>query len=383
VITAQFDTCGATPNLTGWTCPSGNYGTGDGCDCGCGQPDPDCAGDGCKQGRCFDDACQTCHDAYGKVYPCSAAEAGWDDDTMSGGGIEPSLCIGARFAADDGCDCGCGGIDPDCGDQGCAEWGCRDDACDRTTDANGQVIGFAPMDARNAWLANDCDLANYGTGDGCDCGCGEPDPDCEANESCTTAGCTDGPDCEVCHDGIDFVACDTWTCDASLLDDVECDCGCGAIDPTCRDGERLSCTEPGCEVTTCTQCSDDEGNREACGGAWENDIEGADCSARAYGLDGVCDCGCGVADPDCAEDQGCTELGCSASGCQACYDEYGPAACLTWTCPEDSYGTGDGCNCGCGAPDPDCDGQGCAAPGCTAAMCETCHDPYGRAVGCP
>jgi hypothetical protein len=387
VITASNDTCGNAPNLLGWTCPRGNYGTGDGCDCGCGQPDPDCAGNGCKSGRCFDDACFTCHDEEGKPYPCAAAEAGWDDDAQDTAGPQPSLCSGSRFGADDGCDCGCGGSDPDCGDEGCSELGCNDDdACDRTTDLNGRPIGFAPDDARLAWLNNNCDLASYGTGDGCDCGCGEPDPDCEANESCTTAACTDGDACEICNNGAGgYVECDTWTCDTGFMD-ADCDCGCGAIDPRCRQQRRVSCTEPGCEETTCQQCTDDMGDRAECGGEWEDDAteeDGAACDPKSYDLDGLCDCGCGFADPDCAEDTGCTGNACHAPGCEVCHDFSAQVACLVWTCPADSYGTGDGCNCGCGAPDPDCDGQGCADPGCNKEMCETCHDPFGRAVGCP
>jgi hypothetical protein len=168
--------------------------------------------------------------------------------------------------------------------------------------------------------------------------------------------------------------------------DTDCDCGCGAIDPTCRDERRVSCTAPGCEETTCEQCSDDNGDRAECGGEWENDAtedDGATCDPKSYDIDGLCDCGCGYADPDCADDEGCVGNACHADGCEVCHDFSAQIACLDWTCLPENYGTDDGCNCGCGAPDPDCEGNGCAAPGCSAEVCDTCHDPFGRAVGCP
>jgi hypothetical protein len=366
--------------LNTWKCAWDSYGSGDGCDCGCGAIDPDCGGLGCTSARCFDSSCYACHDEQGRPYSCDAAQAGWDNDTLETSGPQPSLCLSTHFDSDDGCDCGCGGPDPDCGGDGCSEWGCGDAACDRCTDASGNPGGCAP----SAWLAAQCDPRNYGTGDGCDCGCGTPDPDCAANQGCTTAGCTDGAACEVCNNGAGgFVECDGWTCEnGEAFGGTACDCGCGVIDPTCRRLSRASCTGTGCEVTTCQFCNAAGGERSACGGEWE--AANSTCDVNLYGRDGLCDCGCAVDDPDCAGD-GCTDANCNAPACDVCRGVNTVIACREWTCDADRYDADDGCDCGCGAPDPDCGTGGCVEPGCRVLndSCDACYDPFGRSVGCP
>ena len=396
VSTDLSDDCssGNPSVLNTWTCAFESYGGSDGCDCGCGVLDPDCGCDvtvdadcGCTGARCFHDSCTVCHDEDGRPYACAAAEAGWDEDTTdtSPGSLDVSQCDSLRFDADDGCDCGCGGVDPDCGDDGCADWGCTpDSACKRCTDGFGEVIGCADADDASAWGDNNCDLASYGTDDGCDCGCGAPDPDCDGDGSVNDEY-TDT--CDVCHDGTlnGFDACPDWDgdCSDTQIGDGQCDCGCELVDPDCRVLERASCTEPGCELTTCQQCNED-GSRMACGGEWTSDLFESACAVSSFDLDGLCDCGCGVADPDCGDDGGCTEKGCSAPKCDVCHDGYLLTQCLRWYCDEDRFGSDDGCDCGCGAPDPDCeDGGGCTQVGCMEDACETCHDPFGRESPCP
>jgi hypothetical protein len=218
------------------------------------------------------------------------------------------------------------------------------------------------------------------------------DPDC-GSDGCTAPGCHE-PGCDVCNDGAGFyVECDDWTCAAIAMSTGECDCGCGVVDPACRDFGRVSCTKDGCEMATCQFCNYG-GTRGACGGAWETDngAAGSACPVSLYGLDGLCDCGCGAADPDCAKGKGCTERGCVADGCDVCHEGSLSIVCHAWTCAEATRGSGDGCDCGCGAPDPDCGGWpgpgGCLEPGCSVAatdavQCDTCHDPFGREVPCP
>jgi hypothetical protein len=392
---ADDDCSSVNPStLTGgdWTCAWDHYGSGDGCHCGCGAKDPDCNALGCTAARCFDSACAACSDELGRPYPCAAAEAGWDHDLQDGvGGNQAAECNGLRFGAGDGCDCGCGGLDPDCGDgEGCDEEGCWDDACDRCTD--NMSAPFSPTGCATAtapatpiWVVdNQCNPDNYGTGDGCDCGCGVPDPDCDGG-GCTAAGCQDAT-CDVCNDGAGFfVQCPGWVCtDAAAMSTAECDCGCGVIDPACRDFQRQSCTEPGCELAVCEFCNDASHVRAACGGEWTGDTGGTSsaCSPAHYG-DGLCDCGCGAADPDCAADEGCLDRGCVAPGCDVCHDGNLLAACRAWTCDVGAFGSDDGCDCSCGARDPDCGIGGCEELGCSDAACETCHDPFGRAVPCP
>jgi hypothetical protein len=103
------------------------------------------------------------------------------------------------------------------------------------------------------------------------------------------------------------------------------------------------------------------------------------CNPNYIGGDSACDCGCEVVDPDCADNgvEGCSEVGCSAPGCDYCYDPVlGDSAECTvdgWSCDVSFYDDGY-CDCGCGTEDPDCAGVGggCSDPGCEAAECEYC-----------
>jgi hypothetical protein len=154
------------------------------------------------------------------------------------------------------------------------------------------------------------------------------------------------------------------------------------IDPYCRERSLYSCTAAGCETAACDHCNDSDGVRTPCGGQWQSG-NGNKCSLKLYGIDGLCDCGCGATDPDCAADQSCTAQGCNAAACDVCHDGTLISLCDAWTCDQASFGKGDGCDCGCGALDPDCSGAGCKAPGCKDAACSKCHDTFGRVVPCP
>ena len=106
----------------------------------------------------------------------SAPDAGGTVDTGSDGGIPSSwACNSSYYDANDGCDCGCGAIDPDCSLSGQTLYGCEE----------GQVCGAtgvceAPATEEpsqgDGWT---CNPSYYNANDGCDCDCGIPDPDCE------------------------------------------------------------------------------------------------------------------------------------------------------------------------------------------------------------
>jgi hypothetical protein len=363
-----------------WTCPTAAWGGNNACDCGCGATDPDCQSElNCTSPKCNDAACTICHDNSGRTVPCSDGLRDWQCDPQ-------------RYGSGDGCDCGCGVADPDCAtDKGCSEFGCRESACKRCTDtslAPDQLVGCGNT---TDWK---CDLSHYGTGDGCDCGCGVADPDCGSAKGCTTSGCNNNDKCEYCHQGngtdnaADYQICNGWTCgtaDDDAWKNPECDCGCGKPDPYCRVMNRRSCTASGCETATCQFCNESGSARAECtGDRWTN--EGT-CKPRNYGLDGKCDCGCGAIDLDCSADQGCSDPYCAAQGCEVCHGSGSLlTTCYTWTCKQEAFGDGK-CDCGCGAPDPDCNGQGCAEPGCRGEndVCKPdgCHDPFGRVVPCP
>ncbi|HKP59925.1 MAG TPA: hypothetical protein VJV78_24540 [Polyangiales bacterium] len=370
----------ALPPVNGWRCPIRSWGGGDGCDCGCGAKDPDCdpgfaqcTGPNCNAGEC-----QICHDRTGRTVPCSDALKDWTCDPLA-------------FGSGDGCDCGCGVADPDCEETGCTSHGCRDAACKRCTDSDyskDQLLGCTPD---SGWTCHD---AHYGTGDGCDCGCGVHDPDCgEADQGCTGPNCQNDR-CDYCHSGSgdphadnNYILCSPgWTC-GSATDPAwsgdECDCGCGKPDPDCRKAERLGCTDSGCKTQACEYCNGSGQARATCQGlSWRDTPT---CDIAIYGRDGLCDCGCGAIDPDCG-DKGCAAPSCAAEGCEVCHGSGDNlTACLTWHCAKEAYADGARCDCGCGAPDPDCSLLGCIEPGCGDPACsdDGCHDPFGRVVACP
>lgn len=113
-----------------WTCADGYYGTADGCDCGCGALDPDCAdatvgscaycGDA---GSCATGGCPANIDPA-QNWLCSG-------DPGGGGGDPPPAewtCPAGYYGTGDGCDCGCGVLDPDCADATVGACGWCDDA---------------------------------------------------------------------------------------------------------------------------------------------------------------------------------------------------------------------------------------------------------------
>ncbi|NUO47772.1 MAG: hypothetical protein HOV80_02830 [Polyangiaceae bacterium] len=238
-----------------------------------------------------------------------------------------------------------------------------------------------------------CNLANYGTNDGCDCGCGVVDPDCPDALAASCEYCVQGLSCandgtvEGCEipilDPNNSAVCtgvpSAWVCDpadynSGLAND--CNCGCGIVDPDCADDTTASCdlcNDTGSCAAGETDCStiDPANNAECASGV----PAGWNCNPLYYG-DTDCDCGCGVLDIDCANATSavcdfCNDSGSCASTCSD-IDPANNAVCtpgpVGWTCDPDYYDSGfaDDCDCGCGIPDPDCDN---ALP----ATCDYCE----------
>jgi hypothetical protein len=92
-----------------WMCSANYFASDDGCDCGCGALDLDCASanssacgycndpGSCGSGACPDNI-RTSNNAV-----CQSPPAGW-------------TCYDGFYGSNDGCDCGCGFLDPDCPD---------------------------------------------------------------------------------------------------------------------------------------------------------------------------------------------------------------------------------------------------------------------------
>lgn len=225
----------------GWTCAIGRFGDGSTCDCGCGIVDVDC-----------DDqtsaSCERCAGCGDPELPCGgSAKVVANDNTECTGWICPS----SWYGADDGCDCGCGVLDADCASDDPSECDFCDACGDGNVpcwdsprvDAEDNTVCEA------VW---ECDPSYYGSGDGCDCGCGLIDPDCVSALSATCRYCAlcideditceGNPAVDPNHNALCAPETPQWTCDPAWegVDDG-CDCGCGRVDPDCTSQASTAC----------------------------------------------------------------------------------------------------------------------------------------------
>ncbi|HEX2880406.1 MAG TPA: hypothetical protein VHO25_12815, partial [Polyangiaceae bacterium] len=193
-----------------------------------------------------------------------------------------------------------------------------------------------------------------------------------------------------------------WTCsDEAYYGFNGCDCGCGIPDPDCNSSGAEVCDT--CNISG--SCSEFYyGEAYDTGFGCPGVIDSSDnsvcfdapplewtCDAARYGTGNACDCGCGVADPDCegSSVESCDT--CNAGGsCGQDYSYYGTSyfgdpcgtidpidnAVCGWKCDEDYFDDGP-CDCGCGLTDADCSDD-------TVASCDYCDGdgPGSCAVSC-
>jgi len=235
-----------------------------------------------------------------------------------------------------------------------------------------------------------CGPLAYGDGR-CDCGCGAADADCTQSdlgrcEVCDHTGSCNLAPCPGRINPADTTTCLSppagWTCSPwTYADGQQCECGCGIPDPDCQDATAASCdnclAQGSCAKGLCpSSIVPDDNTRCQIPVQWA-------CTPSTYG-DGVCNCGCGAVDIDCADASAascelCDSSSCDQFGCQVEPDDN--AHCvnppLTWTCSARLYHDGTRCDCGCGAVDPDCASLGVGA-------CDKCDDPGScSALACP
>jgi hypothetical protein len=264
---------GTTAVSSGWSCDSGHYGTDDGCDCGCGVPDPDCGGDD-SAGICV---------AANDQGSCGRA-SGWGvfaivaDDNTRCISIPSGWTCAPVFFGDGYCHCGCGIKDSDCADEAlescqvcgipgsCSafNWSSTCETIDPVDNAKCDTTVGVPA----RWT---CSPGHYGTGDGCDCGCGAADPDCATSaiaicETCEDDGaCSHFAGCGQLRLG-DNAICSIgkWRCDPNKMGAGDgCDCGCGELDPDCRDSLAESCDYCVSSGSCAHSCADIDSNTNA------------------------------------------------------------------------------------------------------------------------
>jgi len=242
----------------GWSCDPSRFDRDDGCDCGCGIVDPDCD-------DATSDACDRCAGCMDMTAPCAgSAKVNASDNSQCTGW----LCASQYYGSGDGCDCGCGIVDPDCVN-GSRQWCTFCTACGDPHLPCANSASVASGDNSQCTSTWTCNPAYYGSGDGCDCGCGIVDPDCEG---ITSGACMY---CDACDDAatpcagsskIDpndnarCAATPVWTCDPAWYGvDDGCDCGCGIVDPDCDSASASECIYCDSCRDTVSPCGDSPG----------------------------------------------------------------------------------------------------------------------------
>jgi hypothetical protein len=395
-----------------WTCDPAEYDQDSYCQCGCGAPDPDCAKSGvsatgaetnCESwqtcsastGICDCDANQRCNGqgTCGLDGHCLCGDNYYTDDYSNQCGYTiPNTwtCDKAKYGKDWICDCECGMVDPDC-------------------------------NVNNIYEAANCEDWEYCDSAG-DCACDGTER-CNNHGTCNTAGvCSCAPG--YYGDKCEKVVPATWTCDPYKYDqDSTCDCDCGSPDPDCSSGNQGSAancaTYEYCDLTsgTCTCNGKNQGvttstyrcnSHGTCGndghctcdadyygvfcessvpGGWDTTKaaqNGHSCTNAAFAKDNICDCDCGIVDPDCNTNnymdaprcnswelciegvctcsvtKQCNNHGtCDSSGTCSCFEGFYGTNCekevpAAWTCSRLTYEQDSNCDCNCGLSDPDC-----------------------------
>lgn len=313
----------------GWSCYPRDYGD-DSCHCGCGVLDIDCA-------SLSVDACEICVSGCANELCPGPIDAA--DNTICTGVPNTWNCDERFFADGSLCHCGCGAIDPDCGDGGIEacercdfEGSCSPLECPGSIDPE-NTARCITLNPPEGWT---CSTFQYADGY-CDCGCGALDIDCSdaSIESCEACG-NCGTGCPGRVDPLDPTQClpvpEDWTCDSfTYADGYSCECGCGVVDPDCADATSASCQycpaySGSCSTSYCEDIVPEDNSR--CLG--DAPVEWL-CDLTTYG-DQACDCGCGSVDIDCAsatsECDLCNADGSCADGDCNVVDPANNAACL-------------------------------------------------------
>lgn len=301
-----------------WSCDRASYGDGT-CNCGCGVVDVDCA-------NATAAACEWCDRASCSPYDCKVDE---NDNAHCSSPPATWNCSARLYRDGTQCDCGCGAVDPDCGapalaacDKCDAPGSCSAHVCPGLIDPNYNARCEQP-DPPPEWT---CPPAAYADGISCDCGCGAVDLDCRNSDVSTCERCFvcgGHGECAGTIDPANTTQCapppPEWICSAAAYRDAICDCGCGLLDSFCQDiGLLYVCGNypvEGCSAGN--RAHIDPNHNYQCLISVPNTWT---CN-RSYYYDGLCDCGCGAIDLDCANNDvsvcgKCDDAGsCSSAAC--------------------------------------------------------------------
>jgi hypothetical protein len=350
-------------------------------------------------------------------------------------------CNPAQYNNQDGCDCGCGVVDPDCSSASVGEcdWcksapigtapgscafdlcysvnGNAGDACGTLVPGNNAICDFSINPQAACGVPTACfDGVQNNNETGIDCGgpdcvtCCSPGEQDNDGDGVCTPDCATAPACSANATCSDSTGTATCGCDSGYQDNDangSCTADC-ASSPACN--ANASCSDAtgtaSCGCDAGYQDNDGDGTCEAnCSTANLSCNANASCS-DSTGLaecgcdagyqdndgDGTCEANCSTANLSCNANASCSDsTGLAECGCDAGYqdndgDGYCEADCATAalscgsnsTC-SDSSGTAD---CGCDAGYQDNNGDGsCEADCATAALSCTTNASCGDSTG--
>lgn len=121
----------------------------------------------------------------------------------------------------------------------------------------------------------------------------------EIDPATLTTTIVDGGAClRLANTELESLVVDGWHCQTGAYVDSACHCGCGVLDPQCETAAADACEA--CDAPGA--CAKGLGCPTGIS-ALDNSVcdpAGWDCALESFGAgDGVCDCGCGLIDPDC------------------------------------------------------------------------------------
>ncbi|MEC9466871.1 MAG: serine protease, partial [Myxococcota bacterium] len=144
------------------------------CNTGVGEQSALCGASPELGGACGDNVCDATESANSCPQDCSPPETSTPEPST---GIPSGwTCQADYYDANDGCDCGCGEVDPDCVRPNQQLYGCADGQSCSVEGLCEDPTPSLPEPSGASWT---CNASYYDANDGCDCNCGIPDPDCE------------------------------------------------------------------------------------------------------------------------------------------------------------------------------------------------------------
>jgi hypothetical protein len=158
---------------------------------GCGQYTA--CGDSCVDTSSDPQHCGGCGMACSGNEPCQNGTCGCSASQFTCG---TGQCIPLNYLCDNDNDCGDGSDEADCGNCSADQFACSNGSCVAQSDVCDEQDDCGDGSDEAGCGAWNCAPEYFGTGDGCDCGCGVVDPDCASSSATSCQYCNNPGSCD-------------------------------------------------------------------------------------------------------------------------------------------------------------------------------------------